>query len=154
MQSAWRNIQLRLSRGLRCRCNLTRVGRPDATNHADFGAFNRCKAVTDTGAFDIGTGPSVRDWHRSFGADLGATRRNGGMLDHAERTLYVGARWKDSQCPNGNPECTFYGAVLAVDINWGSPVVGNRRLVSGYTLAGTRGKNPILNASSRHRARS
>ncbi len=128
-----------------CRCT-TQVGRPSNASHPDYAAFNRCKTVTDPADWKIGQGISVRDWRRSFGADLGATRMNGAWLDEDTRTLYVGAQWQDNSCPNGNPECRYYGAVIAVNVDFDSPQVGNRTLVSGYTLEGDRGDGPTLRA--------
>lgn len=129
-----------------CRCAKTQVGRPTDPSHPDFAAFNRCENVTDSGNFELGTGPSVRRWRKEFGADAGATRLNGGFLDHAERKVYVGAQWKDNTATDGNPEFTYYGAILSVDVDWSSPTVGNRALVSGYTPEGQRGAGPTLRA--------
>ncbi len=131
---------------LDCRCGGTQVGRPDDPSDPDYTGLLRCENVTDSRDFAIGDGPAVRDWRRSGGADAGATRLNGGFLDADERRLYVGTQWKDNTATDGNPEFTYYGAILAVNVDWASPDVGDRSLVSGYTLDGQRGEGPTLRA--------
>lgn len=129
-----------------CRCSFTQINRPDDPNHPDYNAFRRCNIVTDNGSYNIGTGPSVMKWRRQLGADSGATYLNGGFLDHAQRKLFVGTQWKDNTATDGNPEFTYYGAILAVDVQWDAPTVGNRTLVSGHTLEGDKGAGPTLRA--------
>jgi|GEM_PF-2449060 len=141
-----RYIDNKTSFELDCRCSHTQIGRPDDPNHPDFNGMRRCNIVTDAGNYNIGTGPSVRRWRREMGADTGATRLNGGYLDATERKIYVGTQWKDNTATDGNPEFTYYGAILAVDVNWSSPTVGNRTLISGHTLEGDRGTGPTLRA--------
>jgi hypothetical protein len=129
-----------------CRCSFTQLNRPSDPNHPDYEAFYRCNIVTTGANYSIGTGPSVREWRRDLGADSGATYLNGGFIDAAQRTLYIGTQWKDSTATDGNPEFTYYGAILAVDVDWDAPTVGNRTLVSGHTLTGDKGAGPTLRA--------
>ena len=131
---------------LDCRCGTLQMNRPLESSDPDFEAMMRCDRVGSLEARYYGTGISVQRWRRELGADTGATRWNGGYLDHAERKIYMGAQWKDNTATDGNPELTYYGAVLAVDVNWNGPNVGNRTLVSGHTLEGDRGTGPTLRA--------
>lgn len=131
---------------LDCRCASFQRNRPEDPDDPINVAHLACERVGSTERFEIGTGPSVMRWRIGGGADYGATRYNGAWLDHANRKLYVGAQWKDSTATDGNPELTYYGAILTVDVDFEGNTVGKRELFSGYTLEGSRGSGPTLRA--------
>lgn len=85
---------------LDCRCGTFQQNQPtDSTDPVAVGLL-RCQYAAAPGSYQVGTGPSVLRWRREMGADQGATRLNGAYLDHAQRTLYVGA-----QCSVGSAAC-------------------------------------------------
>ena len=131
---------------LDCRCGTLQANRPLDSNDPDYDAMKRCERVSASDGRSFGSGISVQRWRRELGADTAATRWNGGYLDHGERKIYMGAQWKDNTATDGNPELTYYGAVIAVDVDWDSPTVGNRTHISGHTLEGDRGTGPTLRA--------
>ncbi len=128
-----------------CRCAVQRNLPEDPDDPINV-AHLACDRVGSVADHAIGTGPSVMNWRIFGGADFGATRYNGAWLDHANRKLYVGAQWKDSTATDGNPELTYYGAILTVDVDFEGNAIGNRELFSGYTLQGSRGTGPTLRA--------
>jgi hypothetical protein len=116
-----------------CRC-ADQEGRPNNTSDPNYALFDRCRSISTTSIQGFGTGPGVREWRRQLSADTGSTYYNGGFLDDAERVMYVGAQWSDNRAFNGNPDLKNFGVVMAIDVNWDSPTVGNRRVISGKYL--------------------
>lgn len=121
---------------LDCRCSHTQLNRPKDASHPDFAGMQRCNLVTDSGNYDIGQGPSVRMLRRGGGADSGQTRLNGGFLDHQERTAYIGMQW-------GSSQAQYMGAIMAINVDWGSPNAGDRRILSGL-VDKEYGSGPLL----------
>jgi hypothetical protein len=117
-----------------CRCATAQVGRPTDPNHPDFAEFDRCTNPTSLTIRNFGSGPSVLDWIRNLSATSGATRMNGGFLDANERMVYVGAQWSDNRAFNGNPDLKNFGVVFAINVDWDSPAVGDRIVISGKYL--------------------
>lgn len=132
-----------------CRC-ANQVGRPSSTADPLYTLFDRCRSISTTSLAGFGTGPGVREWRRQLNADVGSTYYNGGFLDHAQRRIYVGAQWSDNRAVNGDPTLKNFGVIMAVNVDWSSPDVGKREIISGKYLTANgdvdAGSGPTLRA--------
>ena len=83
----------------------------------------------------IGTGAgSLAELAYGVPTTPGTVRFWGGMLDNANRKIYVGGTWSDARDSTGNPDLKNFGVLLEVDINFAGSTVGNRRVISGKYL--------------------